>query len=39
MGCGGATAVDRSKEGLIVYGDYFNPDSRTIKAILDIAGI
>ena len=39
MGCGGATAVDRSQQGLIVYGDYFNPDSRTIVAILQIAGI
>ena len=39
MGCGGSTTVDRTGGGLVVYGDFFSPDSRTIKAILDIAGI
>ena len=39
MGCGGATTIDRTGQGLVIYGDYFNSDSRTIKAILDIAAI
>lgn len=39
MGCGGSTTVERTGGGLVVYGDFFSPDSRTIKAILDIAGI
>lgn len=39
MGCGGSASADRPGQGLIIYGDWFNPDSRTIKAIMDISGI
>jgi hypothetical protein len=38
MGCGKATTLDRTGGALTVYGDYFNTDTRTILAILDIAG-
>jgi hypothetical protein len=39
MGCGKATTLDRTTTGaLTVYGDYFNTDTRTLLAILDITG-
>ena len=39
MGCGGSTTVDRTGGGLNIYGDFFNPDTRTILAVVDIAGV
>ena len=31
--------MDAEDDGLVVYGDYFNQDTRSILAILDIAGV
>ena len=40
MGCGNsAGAADRRGGGLIIYGDYFNPQTRTLLAVVDVAGV
>lgn len=42
MGCGGSkeNTLDRPGSGkLTVWGDYFNSDTRTILAIVNIAGV
>ena len=40
MGCGGSTHLPRNgTQTLTVYGDYFNPETRTILAMLYIAGV
>lgn len=38
MGCGKATTLDRTGGALTIYGDYFNSDTRTLLAILEISG-
>lgn len=40
MGCGGSTTLERKgPQKLIVYGDHLNSETRTILAMIKIAGI